>query len=85
MPDPIRVEIYSRPGCHLCEEAHETVGRARARRHFELQVIDIERDPRLEEAYGSEIPVIFINGNEAFRHRVDEDELERKLDRLWKT
>ena len=81
---PVRVDIYSRPGCHLCEEAKEVIERVRRRYNFDLQVINIEQDAELERAYGTEIPVVFINSNKAFKYRVDEVELERKVKRLWK-
>ena len=83
MTNPIRVEIYSRPGCHLCEEAKAVIDRVRRRYAFALEVIDIEGNPALEACYGTEIPVIAINGNKAFKYRVDEAEFERKVKRLW--
>jgi glutaredoxin len=81
----IRIEVYSRPGCHLCDEAKEVIDRVRVRHTFEVKMINIELDPALEAAYGSEIPIVLINGNKAFKYRVDEAELERKIKRLWKT
>jgi hypothetical protein len=51
---------------------------------FALRIINIDEDPALVEAYGSEIPVVFINGNKAFKYYVDEAELEKKVKRLWK-
>ena len=83
MSAPIHVEIYSRPGCHLCDDAKEVVERVRRRHPFMLSVINIETDPGLEAAYGMEIPVVTINGNKAFKYRVDEAEFERKVKRLW--
>lgn len=83
MPGPIQVEIYSRPQCHLCDEAKEVIERVRRRHAFVLNVINIEEHPELEAAYGTQIPVIFINGNKAFKYRVDEAELERTVKRLW--
>ena len=83
MSNPVRVEIYSRPGCHLCDEAKAVIDRVRSRYAFALAVIDIEGDPSLESQYGTEIPVIAINGNKAFKYRVDEAEFERKVKRLW--
>ncbi len=55
------------------------------RRHypFELEIINIETDPALEAAYGTEIPVVMINGNKAFKYRVDESEFARKVKRRW--
>jgi glutaredoxin len=83
MPD-IQIDIYSRPGCHLCDEAKDVIDRVRERHAFEVRIINIEEDPELESAYGTEIPVVFINGNKAFKYRVDEGELEKKVKRLWK-
>jgi len=83
MSDPIHIDIYSRPGCHLCDEAKEVVERVRRRHPFSLRVVNIETDPSLESAYGTEIPVITINGNKAFKYHVDEVELEKKVKRLW--
>lgn len=85
MPEILQIEIYSRPECHLCDEAKEVIERVRRRYPFSLRVINIEEDPVLEKAYGAEIPVIFINGNKAFKYRVDEGELEKRVKKLWKT
>ena len=83
MQNTIQIDIYSRPGCHLCDEAKETVERVLKRYSFEVRVINIEEDPALETAFGTEIPVVFINGNKAFKYRVDEAELEKRIQRLW--
>ena len=80
----IRIEIYSRPGCHLCDEAKEVIERVGRRFPFQLSVINIETDPGLEKLYGEQIPVVFINGNKAFKYHVDEAELEKKAEKLWK-
>ena len=83
MADRIHIEIYSRPGCHLCDEAKAVLERVRARYPFALEEINVETDPALERAYGTEIPVITINGNKTFKYRVDENELQKKVKRLW--
>jgi len=85
MTDSVKVEIYSRPGCHLCDEAKEVIERVGRRIVFSLRVINIETDPELEKKYGEEIPVVFVNGMLAFKYRVDEAEFEKKVKRLWKT
>ena len=84
MPSDIQIDIYSRPGCHLCDEAKDIIDRVRKRHAFAVRVINIEEDPALESAYGTEIPVVFINGSKAFKYHVDERELEKKVKRLWK-
>jgi glutaredoxin len=85
MNSPVQIEIYSRPGCHLCDDAKEIIERVQSRFPFSLRVINIENDPALEKTYGEQIPVVFINGNKAFKYHVDEIELEQKVKRLWKT
>lgn len=83
MPEPIRVDIYSRPGCHLCDEAKSVVEPLREPYALVLRTINVETSADLENRYGADIPVVFVNGEEAFRHRVDRTELERKLKALW--
>ena len=50
---------------------------------IELTVTDVDSDAALRQAYGFDIPVVMIDGIEAFRHRVDSGTLERKLKELW--
>jgi len=65
------VIVYSRPGCHLCEEAKAVIGSV----GVSLEEINIESDPELLRKYKYDIPVVLIDGVEAFRHRVDKDKL----------
>ena len=83
MPEPIRIDIYSRPGCHLCDDAKAVVEPLREQYPMVIRTINVESSADLENRFGSEIPVVFINGEEAFRHRVVRTELERKLKALW--
>ena len=85
MKHSIQVDIYSRPGCHLCDEAKEVIERVRRRVAFDLKVVNIETDQDLEKQYGDQIPVVFVNGVKVFKYRVDEAEFEKKVKRLWKT
>ena len=72
--------LYGRPGCHLCDEAAAIVEQVRARRGFEIEKVDISGDPGLEIAYGSEIPIVAIDGVPRFKVWVDEGALEAALD-----
>ena len=83
MPEPIRIEVYSRPGCHLCDEAIRVIEQYRGKIPVELKTTNVESSMELENRYGMDIPVVMVNGNEAFRHRVNGPELERKLKALW--
>ena len=78
------VTIYSRPGCHLCEEAKSVI-LASGCRNLSVEEINIDDDPVLLESYQHDIPVVFINGVKAFKHSVDAREFRRKLERLGKT
>ena len=74
-----QVTLYGKPGCHLCEEARAVVDEVRARRPFELEEVDITRDPTLEATYRERIPVIAIDGREALELVIETVELERCL------
>ncbi len=74
--------LYSKPGCHLCEEMKEILNRVRARLPFGLQIVDISDNSELESRYGVEIPVLLIDGRKAAKYRITERELEEKLRRL---
>ena len=75
----MRLTLYTRPGCHLCDDLKETLLQVRRRQAFELTEVDISRDPSLERRYGRDIPVLLIDGIEAARHRIDEAALLGKL------
>ena len=77
-PGP-RVVIYSRPGCHLCEEAKKVIEASGYRGEYTLEEINIESDAELLRRHRYDIPVIMINGVEAFRHRVTADGFRKKL------
>ena len=71
--------LYSKPGCHLCDEMKHVLDRVRARRPFALSEVDISTDPDLLARYGLEIPVLEIDGRKAAKYRITERELEEKL------
>jgi glutaredoxin len=73
------VVLYGRPGCHLCDDARVVLERVRAELPFALVERDIERDDALLKAYLERIPVVTIDGEEAFEFFVLEDELRRRL------
>ena len=75
----IQLTLYGKPGCHLCEEAREVVLQARERRPFDLEEIDITRDPALEALYRERIPVVVIDGVEVLELVIEATELERCL------
>jgi glutaredoxin len=69
------VTLYSRPGCHLCDDAREVLERVRARAPFTLEEVDIETDDALHARYLERIPVVALDGEELFDYFVDETAL----------
>ena len=65
------VIVYSRPGCHLCDEAKHAIESAGCQDQFTFAEVNIESDPELLRKYKYDIPVVTIDGAEVFRHRVD--------------
>jgi glutaredoxin len=70
-----RVTIYGKPECCLCDQALEVLEEVRKRTPFEIEKRDISGDADLIERYGLDIPVILIDGQVAFKHRIDKDRL----------
>ena len=77
----IALTLYSRPGCHLCDEMKALVQRvARAAGvAATIEEVDISADAELEARYGLEIPVLLVDGKKAAKFRVTESELTRLL------
>ncbi len=75
------VTLYTRPGCHLCEEAKREIRSAGATGAYTLEEIDIDTDPALVARYGWEIPVVLIDGATVFKYRLTAQEFLRQLRR----
>jgi glutaredoxin len=75
----IGLTIYSRPGCHLCDEMKAIVRRvaASADAPIDIEEVDISTDPGLEARYGLEIPVLLVDGKKAAKYRVSEADLRK--------
>ena len=73
------VTLYTRVGCHLCDDAKEVIEEVRRTDAFTLEVVDIDRDPALVALYGLEVPVIAVDGKKAFKYRLTAEALRRRL------
>jgi hypothetical protein len=73
--DQMRVVLYSRAGCHLCDVARDVLLSERSRSPFELVEVDVAGDDELEREYGIRIPVVEIDGEDRFEYEVDPGEL----------
>jgi glutaredoxin len=74
--------LYSRPGCHLCDDARAALERVRARAAFDLREVNIESDDSLLRRYLERVPVVALGDEEIFDFFVDEAALEARLYRL---
>ena len=70
-----RVVLYGRPGCHLCDDAREVLVRVGE----PFDEVDIESDDELLKRYLERIPVVTVDGEEAFDLFVSEDTLRALL------
>ena len=77
----IVLTLFSRPGCHLCEDMKAVVARVIQGMETPVTIdeVDISTDADLEARYGLEIPVLLIDGRKAAKYRVTEGELTRIL------
>jgi len=66
------VEIYSKPDCHLCEEAKAALVKMQRRYGFQLREVNIAADPALLAEYGTRIPLIYVDGHLVCKYFVDE-------------
>jgi glutaredoxin len=73
------VTLYTRAGCHLCDDAKKVIAAARARVDFEYEELDIDADPELRRLYNEEVPVIAIDRRKAFKYRLDMNEFLKRL------
>jgi glutaredoxin len=76
---PRDVTIYSRPGCHLCEEAKAQIAPLLAEFGARLTEINIDEDAELRARYDYDVPVIFLGARKAAKHRVDLKQFRRQL------
>ncbi|NTW75047.1 MAG: glutaredoxin family protein, partial [Chlorobiaceae bacterium] len=70
-----KLTLYGAKECCLCDDAKAVLERVRKRVPFELEAIDISSDPELVGRYGTEIPVLCIDGVQAFRYGIHEKKL----------
>ncbi|MBI5166345.1 MAG: glutaredoxin family protein [candidate division NC10 bacterium] len=76
----IKADLYTKEDCCLCQEMKEVLERVKIDYPLELVEVDIQNDPGLFERYRDEIPVLFLEWRKAFKYRVKEKVLRRKLD-----
>lgn len=75
------VELLSREGCHLCDDARRTVERVTAEAGIGFVETDVDRVPALRAEFGDLVPVVRVNGKEIGYWRIDETKLRRAVGR----
>ena len=80
----LHVRLYSRPGCHLCEDTLLLVETLRKDFDFLLEEINIDEDPALKERLGQSIPVITVDGGNRVAGSISEEKLRRAFSKALK-
>ena len=75
----VKLILYGRRDCHLCEVAKEAVERLQRRLDFDVEERDVDDHPDWVRRFGDEVPVGVIDDRKVFKFRVDPDKLERAL------
>ena len=76
---PLEVTLYTRAGCHLCDEAKSQMAPLLAEFGARLREVNIDSDSELRELYNLDVPVIFLAGRKIAKHRVDLAQFRRQL------
>ena len=76
---PARVVLYTRPGCHLCDDARAVVAQVCSELGETYDEVDISASEELERRFGQEIPVTFVDGAQHDFFRVSPQRLRRAL------
>ncbi|MES1171347.1 MAG: glutaredoxin family protein [Actinomycetota bacterium] len=74
-----RVTMYTREGCHLCDDALEVVAAVCEASGSDYQLVDIDNDPELRERYGEQVPVVTVDGATVGFWRIDQGVLTQAL------
>jgi len=77
----MEVTLYTRKGCHLCEEAKAQMAPLLREFGARLREVDIDADESLRALYDLDVPVIFLGGRKVAKHRLDLSQFRRQLER----
>ncbi|HSU90962.1 MAG TPA: glutaredoxin family protein [Sporolactobacillaceae bacterium] len=75
----IELILYTRNDCELCREMEEIIAGEMPKFDARIQRVEIDGDPDLEERFGIEVPVLFVNQRKAFKYRCTPKELRKRL------
>jgi glutaredoxin len=75
----VQVVMYTRQGCHLCDEAWQMLHEMKRRYTLRLEKVDVDSAVDLQQRYGERVPVLIFNGKERMWGRINRVLLERQL------
>ena len=75
----LEITLYTRPGCHLCEEAKAAIAPLVEEFGARLREVNIDEDRDLTDRYGWDIPVVFVGTRKVAKHRVNLEQFRRSL------
>ena len=76
---PRDMTLYTRPGCHLCEEAKTAIAPLLREFGATLREVNVDEDPILQERYGWDVPVIFLGPRKVAKHQINREQFRRQL------
>ena len=76
---PLEVTLYTRPGCHLCDEAKAQIMPLLRAAGARLREVNIDADELLRQRYNVDVPVLFLGARKVAKHRVDLKQFQRQL------
>ena len=79
---PRDITLYTRPGCHLCDEAKQTIAPLAEKYDAPIREVNIDEDSVLRARYNEEVPVLFLGSKKIAKFKVDEEQLRRRLERV---
>ena len=77
-----KLTVLSRNYCHLCEELLAGLRQFQARYDFDIEVVDVDRHPALEEKWGDKVPVLLDGERELCHYFLDVDAVDARLSRM---
>ena len=80
----LEVTLYTRPGCHLCEDVKAAIEPLLEEFGARLREVNIDEDRDLTDRYGWDIPVLFVGTRKVAKHRVNLEQFRRNLEEARK-
>jgi len=77
-----KLTVLSRAYCHLCEELITALKRFQGRYDFDIEVVDVDADPALEDKWGDKVPVLLDGEREICHYFLDHDAVDARLARM---